>query len=440
MDKPLRAVLVIGCVAIAGCESAKLTHEASVGKNPVFGEVRKLPLWVPAIHYATPKPFADDTTPVAAAGLSVTEFAHGLDHPRWLYVLPNGDVLVAETNHPPQPQDGEGIRGHFQNWVINAAGAGTPSANRITRLRDVDGDGKADESDVFLQGLKSPFGMALIGDQLYVANTDGVVRFPYRDGDKTITAAATFVVGLPAGPRNHHWTKNILASGDGRFLYASVGSNSNAGDYGIDAESERATIWRIDVVTGKRTSFAEGLRNANGMAWEPETNALWTVVNERDEIGSDLVPDYLTAVPEGSYFGFPYTYWGGRPEPRLTRPEADAKRKVRMPDYALGNHVAPLGLAFAQGAALGPRFASGAFVGEHGSWNRRPFSGYNVVFIPFNGGQPLDAKPIEVLGGFLDEARGLAKGRPVGVAIDKGGGLLVADDVANKIWRVTASR
>jgi len=349
-----------------------------------------------------------------------------LQHPRWVYVLPNGDVLVAETNAPERPEEGKGIKGRAMTYFQKKAGAGVKSANRITLLRDADGDGVAEVRETFLEGLNSPFGMALVGNNLYVANTDAVVRFPYRNGQTRITANGEKLVDLPAGPRNHHWTKNLIATPDGSRLYVTTGSNSNAAEHGMQEEEGRAAIWEVDAKSGKHRVFASGLRNPNGLGWEPKTGALWTVVNERDELGSDLVPDYLTSVQDGGFYGWPYSYYGPNVDKRVQPPRPDLVAKAIKPDYALGNHVAPLGLAMT---------AEGAYVGQHGSWNRRPPSGYNVVFIPFRDGKP-SGPPAVVLDGFLDE-KGNAYGRPVGVAIDKRGALLVADDVGNAIWRVT---
>jgi glucose/arabinose dehydrogenase len=349
-------------------------------------------------------------------------------------VLPDGDVLVAETNGPPRPQDAGGPKGWVMRWIQKRAGAGVPSADRITLLRDADGDGVAETRSVFLDHLHSPFGMALVGDAFYVADTDALLRFPYRAGALRIAAAGAKVADLPAGPINHHWTKNLLASRDGKRLYVTVGSNSNVGENGLDVERDRARILQIDPATGAVHVYATGLRNANGMDWQPQTGELWTVVNERDELGSDLVPDYLTAVHEGAFYGWPYSYYGRHVDTRVQPQDPAQVARAVVPDYALGAHTAALGLAFYD-AGLMPRYRNGAFIGEHGSWNRRPPSGYQVVFVPFVGGRPAGL-PQDVLSGFLD-ARGHARGRPVGVAVDKRGALLVADDVGNTVWRVT---
>jgi glucose/arabinose dehydrogenase len=344
-------------------------------------------------------------------------------------------VLVAESAGPPK--EPKGIKAWIMGKVMKKAGSAVPSANRITLLRDANGDGVPETRTTFLEGLNSPFGMALVGNDFYVANSDAIVRFPYRNGDTRITAAGVKVTDLPGAP-NHHWTKNLIAGRDGSKLYVTVGSNSNVAEKGLATEAGRAAIWEVDAKSGEKRLFATGLRNPNGLAWEPETGALWTVVNERDELGSDLVPDYLTSVKEGAFYGWPYSYYGQHVDERVQPPRPDLVAKAVKPDYALGSHVAPLGLTTAEGAALLPHLSSGMFIGQHGSWNRRPRSGYNVVFVPFRDGQP-SGPPVEVLNGFVSPD-GKAYGRPVGVAIDKRGALLVADDVGNVVWRVTGSR
>jgi glucose/arabinose dehydrogenase len=374
-------------------------------------------------------------TPQSAPGTQVVAFARGLDHPRWLYVLPNGDVLVAESNAPPKPEDGKGIKGWLMGLVMKWAGAGVPSANRITLLRDSDGDGVADVRSVLLDGLNSPIGMALVGNDLYIANSDAIVRFPYAAGDTRISARASKVVNLPAGPINHHWTKNLIASPDGTKLYVTVGSNSNVAERGMEVEAERAAIWQVDISSGAHRLFATGLRNPNGLAWEPHSGALWTVVNERDELGSDLVPDYLTSVRDGGFYGWPYSYYGPHIDERVTPPRPDLVATAIAPDYALGPHTAPLGLSSSAGTTLPEVFTKGMFIGQHGSWNRRPHSGYKVIFVPFDKGKP-SGEPVDVLTGFLS-GDGNAFGRPVGVVLDKSGALLVADDVGNVVWRVS---
>ena len=426
-------VLMLGACA----EVSTLPSAAGTGTRPLLPPPRTT--LIPTIHIAPAKGWPAGATPLAATGTQVAAFARGLDHPRWLHVLPNGDVLVAETNAPPRAGAANGLWDRLRAWVMGLvmarAGAAVPSADRITLLRDSDGDGVADLRTVFLAGLHSPFGMALIGDALYVANTDAVLRYVYASGATQITAAGVKVVDLPAGPINHHWTKNLLASADGSKLYVSVGSNSNIGERGIEVEAGRAAIWEVNLRDGSHRIFAWGLRNPNGMAWEPQTAALWTVVNERDELGNDLVPDYLSSVRDGAFYGWPYSYYGSHVDARVTPARPDRVASAVVPDYALGSHVAPLGLAAAAGTTLPARFANGMFIGEHGSWNRRPHSGYKVVFVPFVDGQPAGS-PVDVLGGFLS-ADGEAYGRPVGLALDKTGALLVADDVGNVVWRVS---
>jgi glucose/arabinose dehydrogenase len=381
--------------------------------------------------------WADNEAPTPAAGLAVVAFARGLDHPRWLHVLPNGDVLVAETNAPERPEEGKGLRGKIQSSAMKKAGAVTPTANRITLLRDADGDGVAEVRSVFASNLNSPFGMALVGDALYVANTDAVVRLPYREGALQAGGPATTVAALPAGTRNHHWTKSLIASRDGTRLYATVGSNSNVAEHGMEIETSRAAILEIDPRSGHTRLFASGLRNPNGLAWNPANGELWTAVNERDEIGSDLVPDYITSVRDGGFYGWPYSYYGQHVDERVQPPRPDLVATALVPDFAVGPHTASLGLAFYEGNLLPARFRGGAFVGQHGSWNRNPPSGYRVIYVPFSNGKAVG--PVEeVLTGFLD-AEGNARGRPVGVAVDARGALLVADDVGNTIWRLAPS-
>ncbi|HZV38538.1 MAG TPA: sorbosone dehydrogenase family protein [Pseudoxanthomonas sp.] len=389
----------------------------------------------PVVHVAPAKGWASGEAPIAAPGLKVQAFAQDLDHPRWLYVLPNGDVLVAETNAPPKPAE-KGLRVWVMKKVMGRAGAATESANRITLLRDADGDGVAETRSVLLERLYSPFGMALVGDRLYVANADSVVSVAWKPGMGSIAEQPRKLADLPGGPRNHHWTKSLLASRDGRHLYVGVGSNSNVAENGMDEEVERANILEIDIATGSRRIFASGLRNPVGMAWEPTTGELWTVANERDELGDELVPDYLTSVKPGAFYGWPYSYYGQHVDERVQPQRPELVARAIPPDYSLGSHVAALGLAFAQGTRL-PGYEHGAFIGEHGSWNRREFSGYKVVFVPFENGKP-QGQPRDVLTGFLDKG-GNARGRPVGVAIAGDGALLVADDVGNRVWRVSAA-
>ena len=392
---------------------------------------------IPTVHIAPARPWQGDAAPTAAAGFEVNAFARGLDHPRWLLVLPDGDVLVAETDAPSKPEDSKGLRGWLMKKIMRRAGSGLPSADRITLLRDADGDGTAESRSVFLQGLHSPFGMALAGYSLYVADTDALLRFPYRSGDLRMDAPGTKVADLPAGPINHHWTKNVIATRDGRTLYVTIGSNSNAGENGIGVEKDRAAILAVDAATGAARVYASGLRNPVGLAWQPDSGALWVAVNERDELGDALVPDYMTAVREGAFYGWPYSWYGAHVDARVTPQRPDLVAKAIVPDYALGAHTASLGLAFYEGDAFAPRYRGGAFVGQHGSWNRRVRSGYKVIFVPFRDGIP-SGPPEDVLSGFLD-ADGHARGRPVGVAVDRHGALLVADDVGGCVWRVRAA-
>jgi glucose/arabinose dehydrogenase len=426
----LIGLLVVGVTACAA--KARLPVSAGTGPNPTLPPPDRT--LIPLINVVTAKGWSNGAKPEALEGMSVNAFAKDLDHPRWLYVLPNGDVLVAETNGPPRPENNKGIRGWFFKHFQKKAGGASPSANRITLLRDADGDGIAETRSVFLAGLMSPFGMALVGDELYVANTDALVRFPYKPGDIRIDAPGVKVTDLPGGPLNRHWTKNVVASPDGSKLYAAIGSNSNVAEHGMDKEVGRAAIWEIDPTTGNHRIFASGLRNPVGMSFEPSSGVLWTSVNERDELGSDLVPDYMTSVRDGAFYGWPYSYFGQHVDTRVEPQRPDLVAKAVVPDYALGPHTASLGLAFSRDSSLPPRFKDGAFVGQHGSWNRKPRSGYKVIFVPFVSGRPA-GDPIDVLTGFVDENGG-AMGRPVGVALDNAGGLLVADDVGNVIWRV----
>jgi glucose/arabinose dehydrogenase len=430
---PVLLLAAAAALLLACGDEATLPVEAGTGPEPKLPPPKKS--LIPTLNIAPATGWPADATPTPAAGLKVAAFAEGLDHPRWVLALPNGDVLVAETNAPPKPEDNKGIKGWVTKKVMSRAGAGVPSANRITLLRDADGDGVAETRSVFLEGLHSPFGMALVGNDLYVADTDAVLRFPYQDGETKITAPGVKVVDLPAGPINHHWTKNVIASADGQRLYVTVGSNSNVAENGIEAEEGRAAIWEVDPETGQHRIFASGLRNPNGLGWEPVTGALWTAVNERDELGSDLVPDYMTSVKDGGFYGWPYSYYGRQIDDRVSPQRPDLADSAIMPDYALGPHTASLGLVFSHSGSLPPQFSTGVFIGQHGSWNRKPHSGYKVVFVPFVEGHPKGA-PVDVLTGFLD-AEGNARGRPVGVELDRQGALLVADDVGNRIWRVT---
>jgi glucose/arabinose dehydrogenase len=419
-------VLAIAWFALTRPDVAKLPTEAVSGAKPNLTEPRIQS--IPTVKIAKVVGWQNGVMPTPAAGLAVGAFATGLDHPRWLYELPNGDVLVAETNSPPRKV--EGITDWIMGLLMKRAGAGVPSADRITLLRDTNGDGKADVKTAFITGVASPFGMALVGDKLYVGAHDALLAYPYTAGATSITTKPEKIVALPGG--GNHWAKNVVASPDGKFLYIGVGSATNIGEKGMDVEDKRAAIWEVPVGQKSMRIYASGLRNPVGMAWEPKTNQLWTVVNERDMLGSDLAPDYLTMVDFGAFYGWPYTYWGGYVDKRVEE-RPDLQQYTRRPDYALGPHTASLGLTF---GSLGA-FQNGAFIGQHGSWNRVPVSGYKVVFVPF-GATGFPAGPMrDVLTGFLDK-NGDAQGRPVGLIARKGGDLLVADDVGNVVWRVTA--
>ena len=437
----MRTSELIFVIALAGglvaCgETSSLQVSDGTGPSPKLPEPNKT--LFPTINIAPAIGWPDGAKPVAASGTQVGAFADNLDHPRWLYVLPNGDVLVAETNAPAKPDDNKGIKGWITEKVMGRAGAGVPSPNRITLLRDSNHDGIAETRTVFLENLNSPFGMTLVGNDLYVADTDRLLRFHYETGDTAIKSQPIKVVDLPGGTLNHHWTKNVIASRDGSKLYVTVGSNSNVGENGMDQEQGRAAIWEVDRATGNHRIFASGLRNPNGMAWEPRSGALWTAVNERDEIGSDLVPDYITSVKDGGFYGWPFSYYGQHVDVRVEPQNPNLVAKAIAPDYAVGPHTASLGLTFAEGNTLPAPFKEGAFIGQHGSWNRKPHSGYKVIFVPFSDGKPT-GQPIDVLTGFLNDEE-KAMGRPVGVVIDQQGGLLVADDVGNKVWRVSATQ
>jgi glucose/arabinose dehydrogenase len=437
MHKPLLVLVIALTGGLAACsETSTLQVSDGTGPSPRLPEPNKT--LIPTVNIAPAIGWPDGAKPTAAAGTQVAAFAENLDHPRWLYVLPNGDVLVAETNAPPKPDDGKGVRGWVMKKVMGRAGAGVPSPNRITLLRDKDHDGIAETRTVFLENLNSPFGMTLVGNDLYVADTDRLLRFHYQDGTTTIKSPPIKVVDLPGGTLNHHWTKNVIASKDGSKLYVTVGSNSNVAENGMDQEEGRAAIWEVDRATGKHRIFASGLRNPNGMAWEPRSGALWTAVNERDEIGSDLVPDYITSVKDGGFYGWPYSYYGQHVDIRVEPQNPDLVAKAIAPDYAVGPHTASLGLTFAEGNRLPAQFKEGVFIGQHGSWNRKPHSGYKVIFVPFSAGKP-NGSPVDVLTGFLNDEE-KAMGRPVGVVIDQQGDLLVADDVGNKVWRVSIAK
>ncbi|MEI2297015.1 PQQ-dependent sugar dehydrogenase [Ensifer sp. MJa1] len=443
MKKLLLAAVVFAALVIVGVVGlvSLSRHEATVpieqtyGPDPVLVEPRVE--LMPAINVAEATPWPAGTMPIAAQGLAVQEFAGGLDHPRWLHVLPNGDVLVAESNAPTKPDEGFSIRAFAAALLQKKAGAGSQSANRISLLRDRDGDGVAETKTPFITGLNSPFGMTLLNGKLYVANADAIVAFPYQDGATEVTAAPEKIVDLPAG-RNHHWTKDVIASRDGTKLYATVGSNSNVGENGMEEEEGRAAVHEIDLATRQMRQFASGLRNPNGLAWQPDSGELWVVVNERDEIGPDLVPDYMTSVKDGAFYGWPHSWFGQHIDERIKPQAPELVARALKPDYALGPHTASLGLTFNSADLFGPEMKSGAFIGQHGSWNRFPRSGYKVIFVPFANGRP-SGPPRDILTGFLSDD-GKALGRPVGVAIGRDGALLVADDAGNKVWWVAPGR
>ena len=427
------SALALSLVACGGSEG--LDPSLGFGPNPQLPAPQKSGL-LPTMKIAPATGWTEGQMPTAAPGFAVNAFATGLDHPRWVYLLPNGDVLVAESNAPPKPEGmGGGLRGWVQGKVMARAGAGVESPNRIILLRDADGDGTAETRAVFMQNLTSPFGMALVGNRLFVANADAVVAVPYQAGQTQITAAPVKVADLPAG-RNHHWTKSLVANADGSRLYVGVGSNSNIGENGMDEEVDRAAILEIDPASGATRVFASGLRNPVGMDWQPQSNQLWVAVNERDELGNDLVPDYMTSVTPGGFYGWPYSYYGQTVDTRVEPRRPDLVASALKPDYALGSHTASLGLTFYDGTAFPQAYRSGAFIGQHGSWNRNPPSGYKVIFVPFSDGRPA-GPPQDILTGFRN-ADGEALGRPVGVQVDRTGALLVADDVGNVIWRVTS--
>lgn len=433
----LRSVLLCSSLlCLAGCNDGSGDPRAQLGSNPVLPDQKQFLL--PPMNIARVVGWKKDETPTAAQGLKINAFATGLQHPRSLFVLPNGDVLVVESKAPPaatvrRPKDV--VMRWVESWATS--GGNTGPSNRITLLRDTNGDGVPDMQTVFLDHLNSPFGVALVGNDLYVANTDAIVRYPYHEGDTKITEPGTTLTPLPGGPIDHHWTKSLTASPDGSLLYVGVGSNSNITENGMEAEKNRAAILEVDRATGRFRIFASGLRNPNGLTFEPQSHALWTVVNERDELGGDLVPDYMTSVKDGAFYGWPYSYYGHHVDPRVTPQRPDLVATAIPPDYALSSHVAPLGLVFNTGTGLPKSYSGGAFVGEHGSWNRMVLNGYKVIFVPFSDGKP-SGMPQDVVTGFLNSNE-QARGRPVGLAIDKSGALLIADDVGNTVWRVTSS-
>ena len=432
----LRAAL-IGCslLCLAGCNDGSGDPKAQIGANPVLPEQHQYLL--PPMHIARVVGWNKDETPMAAQGLKISALATGLQHPRSLYTLPNGDILVVESKAPPAAtvkRPKEFVMKWIESWATS--GGETGASNRITLLRDTRGNGVPDTQSVFLDHLNSPFGVALVGNDLYVANTDAIVRYSYHEGDTKISEPGTMLTPLPGGPIDHHWTKSLVASPDGSLLYVGVGSNSNITENGMEAEHNRANILEVDRATGRFRIFASGLRNPNGVSFEPQSHALWAVVNERDELGPDLVPDYMTSVKDGAFYGWPYSYYGQHVDPRVKPQRPDLVAKAIAPDYALSSHVAPLGLTFNTGTGFPKSYANGAFVGEHGSWNRQVLNGYKVVFVPFADGKP-NGMPQDIVTGFLND-KGQARGRPVGLALDKSGALLIADDVGNTVWRVTS--
>jgi glucose/arabinose dehydrogenase len=430
-------VLVL-VVALTSCsEEAEFDVGTQIGPDPVLPEPR--PELMPDLKIAEVVGWPEGRAPAVPEGLKVTAYAVSLSHPRTVHTLPNGDVLVVQSRGPegkPLPRPKDIIRSYIMSWA-QSGGAGPPKeSNLITLLRDANRDGQVDERSDLITGLHSPFGVAWIDDMLYVAAADAILAYPYRLGETVITEAPKVLMLLPGGPINHHWTKDLALSPDGRFLYASVGSNSNVGERGLEAEKQRAAIWQVDRKSGAACIFAYGLRNPNGLTFHPETGVLWTVVNERDELGPNLVPDYLTSVQAGGFYGWPWSYFGNHVDERVHPPRPDLVEQAIKPDYALSSHVAPLGLTFSNGSALPEPYANGAFIGEHGSWNRNMFNGYKVVYVPFRNGMPAGMAQ-DVVTGFLDGDRAL--GRPVGVAIDGTGALLIADDAGNAVWRVASA-
>jgi glucose/arabinose dehydrogenase len=419
-------------LAAAGCGPAPIDPQRQIGANPYLPPIHEYLL--PPMHVAKVVGWGG-ATPRVASGLRVQNFATGLANPRSLYVLPNGDVLVVETGGPPGPVSRP--KEIVMNLVEKMAHSRTKPGQRILLFRDTNGDGVPDQKTVFLDHLHSPFGVVLVGNDLYVANTDAVIRFPYNTGQTEITGPGVKVCDLPGGPIDHHWTKSLTVSPDGTQLYAGVGSNSNITENGIQAEVGRAAIWQIDRATGAHREYATGLRNPNGLQFEPQTHTLWAVINERDELGPDLVPDYLTSVRDGAFYGWPYSYYGQHIDPRVQPQRPDLVATAIAPDYALSSHVAPLGLVFYTGTNLPAHYRGGAFVGEHGSWDRTVLNGYKVVYVPFANGVPSGPAEDVVTGFLVDGDK--ARGRPVGLAVDGQGALLIADDTGNSVWRVSAA-
>ena len=439
--RPHRAPALIGsCVlalVLAGCseDSGNFDVSSQIGPNPVLPEPS--PGLLPDMKLAEVIGWKEGETPTVPKGLVITAYAKDLTNPRTVHTLPNGDVLVVQSRAPagkplPRPKD------LIREWIMSMGKGGGPQkkSNLITLLRDTNRDGQVDERRDLLTDLNSPFGVAWYADTLYVAAADAILAYPYQLGQTAITAEPTTLTPLPGGPINHHWTKSLALSPDARFLYASVGSNSNVGERGLEAEKGRAAVWQVDRETGAARLYATGLHNPNGLTFHPETRVLWTVVNERDELGSNLVPDYLTSVQQGAFYGWPWSYFGNHVDKRVHPTRADMVKKAIVPDYALASHVAALGLTFSMNSAMPKPYANGAFIGEHGSWNRSAFSGYKVVYVPFENGKPA-GKAQDVVTGFLSGDQ--ARGRPVGVTIDGTGALLIADDAGNTVWRVAAA-
>jgi glucose/arabinose dehydrogenase len=424
--------------ALASCSDNGGDFDVStqIGPDPVLPEPS--PSLLPDMKIAKVVGWKEGHTPTVSEGLTVGAYATDLAHPRRVYTLPNGDVLVVQSREPegkPLPRPKDVIR----TWIMSMAqGGGAPQkeSNLITLLRDTNRDGHVDERSDLLTGLQSPFGVTWADGTLYVATAEAILAYSYKLGETKIAAEPTTLTPLPGGPINHHWTKDLALSPDGRFLYVSVGSNSNAAERGLEAEKGRAAIWQVDRQTGAGRVFASGLRNPNGLIFHPDTGVLWTVVNERDELGPNLVPDYLTSVQEGAFYGWPWSYYGNHVDERVHPPRPDMVEKAIAPDYALSSHVAALGLAFSNGSAMPEPYTNGAFIGEHGSWNRHAFNGYKVIYVPFENGRPA-GKARDVVTGFIEGDQ--ARGRPVGVAIDGTGALLIADDAGDTVWRVAAT-
>lgn len=432
----LRSLLALACLAaLGGCSGkATLTPVQQAGGEPPLPDARNF--LVPPMQVPDHAGWSDGQAPRVAAGLKIEKIASGLMHPRQVYVLPNDDVLVVESNGPgtePVTTPKQLLAG----VVKGRSGKGAKGGNRITLLRNTGSTGGEWQKSVFIEHLNSPFGVQLIGDSLYVANTDGIVRFPYRTGETRITVPGVPFADLP-DTINHHWTKALLASPDGSKLYVGVGSNSNIGENGLDVEYRRANVLEVDVATASSRIFAAGIRNPTGLQWEPTTGKLWAIANERDEIGADLVPDYLTSVQDGGFYGWPYSYYGQHVDTRVKQQRPDLVAKAIKPDYALGSHVAALGLWFSKGSTLPAKYQGGAFVSEHGSWDRSPLSGYQVVHVAFRAGRPV-GPPEPVVTGFYSDDEKQLFGAPVGLAQDKDGALLIADDVGNTVWRVTSA-